>query len=303
MVIDQKIISYLQVHIAVILFGFTAILGELIELSAIVLVWWRILLTVISLLFFIQFGKYLKNIPKRTLLRFIGIGFIIGLHWICFYGSLKLSNVSICLVSLSTTTFFTSFIEPLISKSKINKLQVFIGCLMIPGMILIVNNVDVSYYWGIIVGLLAALLASIFSVLNKVYIQDADPYTISFIELSGALLIVSIVLLAMAIGRYRHDVFVPGTALEWFWLILFAFFCTTLAQVLTLKGLKHLPAFTVNLAINLEPIYGIVLAIILFNEHKTLNGMFYAGASIIVLSVFLYPLIDKYLKPRYGQTA
>lgn len=301
MAVSRKLISYLQVHTAVILFGFTAILGELIQLSAIVLVWWRVLLTVISLLFFIQFGKNLNKISKQKVLRFIGIGIIIGLHWMCFYGSLKLSNVSICLVSLSTTTFFTALIEPLLTKSKINKLQVFIGSLMIPGMILIVNNIDAGFYLGIFVGLLAALFAAIFSVLNKIYIHDADPYTISFIELSGSWVIVSLVLLGMSISGYSPDILVPATAMEWLWMILFALLCTTLAQVLTLKGLQHLPAFTVNLAINLEPIYGILLAFIIFKEHKSLNSMFYAGALIIVLSVFLYPITDKYLKPRYGR--
>ena len=294
MQISNKIVHYLQIHIAVILFGFTAILGELIHLPAIVLVWWRVLLTVFSLLFFIKFGRELKQLPKSLMIRYAGIGVIIGLHWICFYGSLKLSNASICLICLSTTAFFTSIIEPIIIKRKIDKKEMFIGSLMIPGMVLIVNNVDIGYLNGIIVGLLSALFASIFTVLNKVYIKEADPYTISFIELSGAWVLVSVVLLVMTLSGIHLSSYIPATSIEWVWLLIFAFFCTTLAQVLSLKALKHLSTFTVNLVVNLEPIYGIILAVIILHEHNVLNGMFYVGASIIALSVFLYPVISKF---------
>lgn len=290
MVDSNKLVPYLQIHLAVILFGFTAILGDLIHLPAIILVWWRVLLTVISLLFFIHFGRNLRQLPISLLVRYLGIGVIIGLHWICFYGSLKLSNASICLICLSTTTFFTSIIEPILTKKNINKIEVFTGSLMIPGMILIVNNVDTGYFYGIIVGLLSALFAAIFSVLNKMYIHEADPYTMSFVELSGSWLFVSLVLIVMHIFGIYLNSYLPATAIEWLWLIIFALVCTTLAQILTLKALKHLSAFTVSLTINLEPIYGIILAIIILYEHNTLNGMFYTGAAIIALSVFLYPI-------------
>ncbi len=298
MALPNKITPYLQIHTAVLLFGFTAILGELIHLPAIILVWWRVLLTVFSLLFFIQFGRHLKTLPKSLVRKYLGIGAIIGLHWICFYGSLKLSNVSICLVCLSTTTFFTSLLEPWFNRRKIDAIQVFTGCMIIPGMILIVNNIDPGYYIGVIVGLLSALCAAIFSVLNKIYIKESDPYTISFIELSGSLIFVSFTLLFVPLFGIHLNAWYPTSWSECCWLIVLAFLCTTWAQVLTLKALRHLPAFTINLTINLEPIYGIILAAFLFSEHKTLNLMFYIGATIIILSVFLYPVLNKYVKQK-----
>ncbi|MCZ2100375.1 MAG: DMT family transporter [Chitinophagales bacterium] len=291
---SEKVVPYIQIHTAVLLFGLTAILGELIHLPAVVLVWWRVLLTVFSLLFFIQFGKHLSQLPKALIWRYLGIGAIIGLHWICFYGSLKLSNVSICLVCLSTTTFFTSIFEPWFTNKKIEPMQVFTGMLIIPGMILIVNNIESGYYLGVGVGLLSALFAAIFSVLNKIYIQETDPYTMSFIELSGSWMLVSLALLLLTISGVELHTYLPVTWIEWLWLIILAFLCTTWAQVLTLKALRQLSAFAVNLTINLEPIYGIILAILLFKEHKSLTPMFYIGAAIILLSVFLYPILSKY---------
>ena len=298
MALPDKIVPYLQIHTAVMLFGFTAILGELIQLPAIVLVWWRVLFTVFSLLFFIQFGRHLKSLPKLLIRKYLGIGAIIGLHWICFYGSLKLSNVSVCLVCLSTTTFFTSLLEPWFTGRKVDAIQVFTGSMIIPGMILIVNNIDAGYYTGVIVGLLSALCAAIFSVLNKIYIKQTDPYTISFIELSGSLMLVSFALLSIPLFEIRINAWFPASWTEWCWLIILAFLCTTWAQVLTLKALRRLPAFTINLTINLEPIYGIILAAFLFSEHKALNLLFYAGATIIILSVFFYPVISKYIKQK-----
>lgn len=291
---DHQSGAYLKIHIAVLLFGFTAILGNLIQLPAIMIVWWRVLLTSISLLFFIGFGKTLKDLPSALIRKYVVIGIVIGLHWICFYGSVKLSNASICLVCMSTTSFFTSLIEPLVVRKKINYIEMLIGAMIIPGMILIVNNLDVSYYYGIGVGLLSALLAAVFSTMNKANIKGADPYTISFIELSGAWVMISVLLLIMSILGYTQQTFWPPSISDWLWLIVLALLCTTLAHVLTLKALQHISVFASNLVINLEPVYGILLAIFILNEHKELNTMFYIGTAIILFSIFSYPLIQKY---------
>jgi drug/metabolite transporter (DMT)-like permease len=293
MPLTQNQTAYIQIHIAVILFGFTAILGDLIQLPAVVLVWWRVLITSVSLLFFIQFGKSLIQIPKKQIRTYIIIGILIGLHWICFYGAIKLSNASIALVCMSTTSLFTSLIEPIFFRTKVNKLELILAASVIPSMLLIVNNINTTYINGVWVGLAAALLAAIFSSLNKVNIKGADPYSISFIELSSAWMMISLLLGIMWIFGYQADTFLPPNTSDWVYLIILALLCTTLAQVLTLKSLHHLSAFAVNLVINLEPVYGILMAIFILNDHKELSPLFYLGGGIILLSVMLYPYLHK----------
>ncbi|MFZ1751202.1 MAG: DMT family transporter [Saprospiraceae bacterium] len=297
MALTQENSAYLKIHIAVVLFGFTAILGDLIAMPAIMIVWWRVLITSISLLLFIRFGRQLKNLPVSLIKKYAVIGMVIGLHWICFYGSVKLSNASICLICMSTTSLFTSIIEPLYVRSRFNKLELIMGILIIPGMVLIVNNIDVNYIAGVWVGLLSAFLAAVFSILNKANIKGADPYTISFIELSSAWGMISILLILMWVTGYAPKLYIPPTMADWLYLIVLALLCTTFAHVLTLKSLKYLTAFASNLVINLEPVYGIILAIVILNEHRDLHAMFYVGASLILLSVISYPYLNKKFHP------
>lgn len=285
--------AYIKIHIAVLLFGFTAILGDLIQLPAISIVWWRVLITSFSLFFLIRFGKTLKNLSFKQIKIYVMIGIIIGLHWICFYGSVKLSNASVCLICMSTTSLFTSVIEPILVRTKFNKFDLMMGLLIIPGILLVVNNIDIQYMMGVWVGLLSAFLAAIFSTLNKAYIKNADPYTISFIELSGAWMMISVLMVIMQLTGFSIDAWLPPSVTDWLYLILLSLLCTTLAQVLTLQALKSLSAFALNLVVNLEPVYGIFLAVIILKEHKELNLMFYLGATIIVLSVLLYPFLSK----------
>ncbi|MBK9254605.1 MAG: EamA family transporter [Saprospiraceae bacterium] len=285
--------AYIQIHIAVLLFGLTAILGHLLSISAVSLVWWRVLITCISLLYFIKWGKSLVHLPKNHIRQYMGIGVIVGLHWICFYGAIKLSNASIALVCMATTSFFTSIIEPLILKQKFKGIELLLGIFIIPGMILIVNSTELAFMNGIWVGLAAAFLAALFAVLNKKYIGNADPYSITFIELGSAWIFISLILAVIFLSPIEDVSFMPVGLNDWIYLLILSLFCTTLAYILSLKALKHISAFASNLVINLEPVYGIILAIILLNEHKSLNGTFYIGCSIIVFTVMLYPLLTK----------
>jgi len=288
--------AYLELHIAVLLFGFTAILGELIVLEAVPLVWWRVLITSVSLFFLINFGRSLRNIPKKRILQFMGIGVLVALHWITFFGSIKFSNASICLVCLATTSFFTSFLEPIITGSKFKWFEVIIGAMIIPGMILVVNNIDISMMTGIWLGLASALLASMFSILNKKLIKEADTLSITFLELSSAWLFISCI---FPIYYYFNPEgnFMP-VKMDWIYLLILALLCTTLAYVLALRALKHISAFAANLTVNLEPVYGIFLAIWILNENKELSTGFYWGVFIILLAVFSYPFIKKIFSPK-----
>lgn len=295
--------SYAELHIAVFLFGFTAILGDLISLSALSLVWWRVLLTSISFLFLLSIRKLLKAIDRKTLLKFMGIGVLVGLHWVCFFGAIKLANPSIVLVCMATTSFFTSLLEPLFSKQRIKGYEIILGLLIIPGMILIVNGAEMGMLPGIGVGLLAALLAALFATLNKMLVGKLDEKSVSFLELGSAWLFLSIVLPLYFLFSETTDalIFWPR-GLDWLYLLVLALLCTTLAYVLALRSLRYLTAFASNLTVNLEPVYGILLAYFLLDDKQELDPLFYWGALIILLAVFSYPLLRKWNKRKLHST-
>jgi len=262
--------AYLELHIAVFLFGFTAILGDLISLSPTMLVWWRVLITCISLFFLLQFGKRMTKLSRKMLTILFGIGVLVALHWITFFGAIKYSNASVALIALATASFFTAFIEPLILKKPFSWVEVGLGFMIMPGMALVVSNIDLSMYIGIYLGLISCLLAVLFSVLNKKYIDDADPMTITFVELGAAWLFISVCLPFIYLGSDEPIIFWP-TSMDFIYLLVLALACTTLAYILSLRALKHLTAFATNLTINLEPVYGIILAWIILQENEELN--------------------------------
>ena len=286
--------AYVQLHIAVILFGFTAILGDLITLPALILVWWRVLITSISLLFLIGFGKKLLTIPKKRILQFMGIGALVGLHWICFFGSIKYANASVGLVCFATTSFFTSFLEPLITKKPFRLYEMSLALIIIPGMLLIVNNIDVSMMMGVWLGLAAAFLASLFAIFNKQLVNETDPFNITFLELGSAWLFITL-LLPFYFMTEESSNFFPNLE-DWAYLLVLALLCTTFAYVIALKALKYVSAFTANLTLSLEPVYGIVLAVLILKENKELGLGFYIGSALILLSVVFYPIIKKYFE-------
>lgn len=282
--------AYLQIHVAVILFGLTAILGDLIQVSAMSIVWWRVLLTSISFLFIINL-RQLREIPKVQVMRFMGIGALIALHWLTFYGSIKFANASVSLVCLATTTFMTSLLEPLIMKQKFKLYEILIGLIIIPGMWLVVSDLKTDMMLGVYCGLSSALLATVFSILNKKNIEKTDSKNMAFIEMSSAFLFMS--LLLPLYFMYGENVSFWLSKMDWIYMIILVLGCTTLAFLLNLKSLKYLSAFTTNLAINLEPVYGILLAMLILKEHQELNSSFYIGVLVILTSVFIHPLLKK----------
>lgn len=286
--------AYLELHLAVFLFGFTAILGDLISLPASLLVWWRVLITCISFFFFVPIIKNVRAIPNKLILIYAGIGILVAVHWITFFGAIKYSNASVCLVCMATASFFTAMLEPMIMKTKIQRYQILLGFMIIPGMALVVTNLDPGMMMGVVLGLTSAFLAALFSSINKKYVNDADPIDITFVELGSALLFITIFLpfiLAEGVSFFPQG-------LDWLYLLILALLCTTLAYVLSLRALKHLTAFASNLTVNLEPIYGIVLAAILLGDSEELTFGFYMGCAIILLAVFSYP----YLKRKFEIT-
>lgn len=287
--------AYLETHIAVILFGFTAILGKLISLSAFQLVWWRVLITAISLIAFNEVRKGYSNLPGNGKIKFLLIGILVGIHWVCFYGSIKYANASIALVTFATIALFTAFLNPLILRTKINKLDVAVGVLIIPGMALVANNIDLNLMTGFWLGILSAFLASLFTVYNKKYIKAADPILITFLEMSGAWIFLSICIPIYTFGL-ENTMEIPSLV-DFLYLLILSLACTTLAYVLSLKALKYISTFESNLIYNLEPIYGIALAILILKEHRELNLNFYLGVALILSLVIIHPFLSK----KYAQ--
>ncbi len=289
--------SYLELHFAVFLFGFTAILGDLISLSALVLVWWRVLLTSVSLLLLIRFGRTLKGLDRKTLFSFLGIGALVALHWICFFGSIKLANPSIALVCFATTSFFTSLLEPFLTRRPVNRVDLALGFVIIPGMILVANSTDLRMMAGIWVGLAGAFFIALFATLNKILVGRLDELSVTFLEMSGAWVLIGVVLPFVAFSQDNPLALWPQ-GLDWLWLLILAIVCTTLGYVLALRSLRHLSAFAANLAFNLEPIYGILAAWFLLDDAKELNINFIWGALIILASVFAHPMLKKREKKK-----
>lgn len=276
--------AFLQLHAAVFLAGFTGVLGRLIELNEGWLVWYRMLLSAVLLLLLMLLRKQTIRIEKKYLLRCVGIGAMIALHWVFFYGSVKYANVSIALVCFAATGSFTAFLEPLILKRKIDLVEVLLGLLVLLGIYLIFHF-DVQYKTGILLGVAAAFLSALFPIYNKKLIQHVPVSALTLYELSGGWLLLSLVL-----PFYLQ--FSPATKHlpslnDWFWLLMLALFCTVLAVQLSVNALKKISPFTANLTYNLEPVYGIALAFLLYHEEKELGDGFVWGILLIIASVVI----------------
>ena len=283
--------AYFKLHVAVFLFGFTAILGKLITLSEGVLVWYRMMFTAISMGLILWLGKKMKKLPLKDILHISFIGWIVSLHWVTFYGAIKYSNVSIALSCFASTALFTAVIEPLFSRQKMKLVEVFLGLCAILGIYLIFTFQKL-YITGIVLALISALLASVFTIMNKTLTVKHDTGTIVFWQISSGFLFLTLCL-PFYLGWFPSSALMPS-GLDVVYLLVLSLLCTTLAFSLSISALRDLSPFTVNLSINLEPIYGIVLAFLIFNESEELNAGFYWGTGIIFSSVFLHALYGYY---------
>jgi drug/metabolite transporter (DMT)-like permease len=279
--------AFLQLHLAIFLAGFTGVLGRLITINEALLVWYRMFFSALILLGISVFTKKIKWLHWKEMLPLIGIGGIIALHWVTFYGSIKYANVSIALVCFSSVGFFSSFLDPLLSNRKMIVSEVLLGLLVIIGVYLIFHF-DQHFRTGILFGLISAFLATIFPILNKRFVGKHDADTITFYEIGGGWMVLNLVvpvyLLYTPVATYFPD------TKDLIWLLFLSLFCTVLAFNLSVRALSKISPFTVNLSFNLEPVYGILLAFLLYNEHKTLGPSFYGGISIIILTVVLQTL-------------
>lgn len=276
--------ALIKLHISVFLAGFTGVLGVLIDMNEGLLVWYRIMITVVSLLFLLQIKKQFQTIPTSMVWKLLGIGTLIALHWVFFYGSIKIANVSIGLVCFASTGLFTALLEPIFNQKKFSWPEVGLGLISLLG-ILLIFHFDTRYREGIIAGIVSAILAALFTVLNKRHVNTIEPRTMMVYELSGGLLLLTL-LMPLYLHYYPVESLLP-TLSDWLWLLILGWLCTVFAMDLMLQALKKVSAFTQNLSLNLEPVYGIVLAFLLFNENEKLNTSFYVGVFLIGISVVL----------------
>jgi drug/metabolite transporter (DMT)-like permease len=275
--------ALIELHLCVVLWGFTAILGKLITLSAQQLVWWRLLLVTVSLACFPRVWRALRTIPPRQMLVFAGIGLVVALHWLAFYGSVKLANASVAATTMALAPVVTALIEPVITGSRFERHNLLLGILVIPGVALVVGGIPASMHLGFWVGVASAALAAVFNALNKRHLGHHDAMAVTWLELgAGFLLIAAIVPFTAPNGA---GIVLPSVQ-DGAWLMVLAIFCTLIPFVISLATLRHLSAFTAQLAINLEPLYAIVLAVLFLGEARELGGMFFAGVAIVLAAVF-----------------
>lgn len=276
--------AFIQLHMAVFLAGFTAILGKLIQLNEGLLVWYRLLLTVIILGAIMVFKKQLQPIDAKDIFKIAGVGLIIAIHWVAFYGSVKYANVSVALVCFSATGFFTALFEPFILRKKIILVELLLGLLAISG-IYIIFDFHPQYKLGIIFGIIAAMGSALFPVFNKQLLLRFSPKILTMYELGSGLILLSL-LIPFYLINFPADYYLPTIA-DWGWLLILAALCTVVSFDLQLNALKKISAFTANLTYNLEPVYGIMMAFMFFQENKTLHNEFYIGLLLILLAILL----------------
>jgi drug/metabolite transporter (DMT)-like permease len=291
---SKKLQYTIIIHLVVIIWGYTGIMGKAITLPAYEMVWWRLGIAVISLFLLIRFIQK-KFIPlnTRSWLLTLGVGILVGLHWITFFHSIKLSSISLGIICLATTTLHVSWLEPLIKKTKFNFSDLFLSIVVFGGMLLI-SAQEIAQMEAIALGLLSAFLAAFFSVCNAVLVEKMPAPQLTLIELSSGFLMLTVFMLLGA--KFNSDMFFLSADL--FWKLLFlGVVCTSVAFILAVNATKYLGAFTVSLTINLEPVYTIILALVLYPSTERMDSMFYVGATIIIAAV----ITNGILKNRVAQ--
>lgn len=280
--------AHLQIHFCVLLWGVTAILGKLITLAALPLVWWRMLLVSVTLLCLPRVWRSLRALPPRLLLSYAGIGVIVSLHWLTFYGAIKLANASVAATCIALCPAFLAIVEPWVAGKRFDARELLIGAAVVPGVALVAGGVPGEMRIGLAVGVLSAIFVAFFSALNKRLVDKADALTVTCIELGSGTLFLTLLAPFMAGPLFPVPDLHDGVLI-----VLLAYGCTLLPFVLALTALRHLTAFATQMVTNLEPVYAILLAIPLLGEQRELGWTFYVGVAIILGAVFAHPFLHR----------
>lgn len=296
---NRRLKAFLFLHLAVLLWGFTAILGKAISYSSFLLVWHRMCLTAVVYFCIPSVWRGVRKLPPGQVASLMGIGLVVCAHWLAFYGSIKLGNsASITLACLGSASFFAAILEPLLNKAPFRPIEIVLGMLVIGGILLIYHalprstGAGINYPLAIATGVFSAFLAALFTVLNRRAVHQASILSISALEMLAGALVLSILLPFMAdMKGALWPTFDPAHGnYDLLWILLLAIVCTNLTFYLGTHALRELSAFTANITVNLEPVYGIILGAVIFHENRMLNVWFYLGAAVVLLAVVVQTL-------------
>lgn len=290
--------DYLLLHFIVLIWGITSILGLLISLPALELVFYRTLLASLGVGILMVWRKQSMWVPTPQLIKIVGVGILISLHWIFFFWSAKVSTASVCLAGMATTSLWTAFVDPIINRTKIKWYEVALGLLVISGLV-VIFQFESGYWLGLSLALLSAFLSALFSVFNARLTFRHTPYQITLYEMAAASLFA---LLFMPIySEFLNDgapIQWAWKGLDWLWMLILSGICTVYAFSVSVELMKRVSVFTINLTINLEPVYGILLAVLVFGEKEKMTPQFYLGTLVILISVLIYPVINYWNKRK-----
>jgi drug/metabolite transporter (DMT)-like permease len=286
--------AFWQIHFCVLLWGFTAILGKLITLPAQALVVWRMGLVALFLALIPKVWRNIRAMPVRLIFIYAGIGTIVAVHWLTFYAAIKLSNASVAVSCLALGSIFAAVVEPLMTNRKHDLSEFILGIIVVPGVVLLVGGVPPGMYMGIAIGIFSSFLTAVFATLNKRYVHHAEPESVTFIEMlvGGAFMVFA----GIAYFGVDSTLMQPDLR-DFILLMILALACTLLPFILSLHALRHISAFATQLALNMEPVYAIIIAALWLKEYQELTPQFYVGVSIILCAVFIQPLLQKPRKP------
>lgn len=276
-------------HLIVLIFGFTGILGELISLNSVPLVFYRTAIAAVVLAIFVGVAGKMQRLTSSQVLKLVAIGIITAAHWVFFFEAIKVSTISVAVATLASTALFISFLEPAFMRKRIDWREVVLGVVVIIGLV-IIFQFETEYKLGIVLAIISAILAALFSVFNGIMIKEIDAVSISLYEMGAAAVGVFIFLLFT--GGISTEFFVISN-MDWLWLLLLGTIATAFAFVVSVDVMKVLSPFTVALSINMEPVYSILLALLIFGEKERMSTGFYAGAFIILAALFVDAWIKK----------
>jgi drug/metabolite transporter (DMT)-like permease len=287
--------DYFQLHFIVFLWGFTAILGLFISIPAVELVFFRTLLATVLLALIIAFQQKNFRVAKVDFIKMLLTGALIAAHWILFFAAARVATASICLAGMATGSLWTSILEPVMRGRKISPLEIFLGLLVIAGLY-VVFHFEINHALGITMAVVSAMIAALFTVINAQFSERHDSYVITFHEMTGACLST-----ALFLPFYKHSLAANQTLhlepsiTDWIFIAVLAFVCTVYAYSLAVRLMKKFSAFAMNLTVNMEPVYGIILAFLIFGKSEQMTLGFYLGTLIILAAVVLYPVLNRYL--------
>ncbi len=285
--------DYVKLHFVVLLFGFTGILGKLVSIPAVEMVFYRTLLAAIGMavLLFIVRGSF--KVSSGDLVKITITGFIVAVHWLSFFISARISNVSVSLVGFATASLWTAILEPMVKKYPVRRIDVVFGLTVLAGLYIIFSS-DFSYSMGLILGVLSGLTCAIFSIINSQLVKRIDSFTITFYEMAGAFLFIALFLpIYQQQWADGNQLRLLPTSIDWIYIALLAWLCSVYAYSTAVELMKKISVFFFQLTLTLEPVYGILMAVIVFGDEERMNLNFYAGTIVIMCVVFLYPAMKR----------